>query len=107
MNRGAKGQNVFFNVDQCDRFLDLFGQAVSRYGIRVHGFAIMPNHFHLLVESVEGNLGQAMKYVCFQYGFYLNRAQYKPVSYLSLVSAAHRLTDRLEQIEKTLKTRVL
>ncbi|MDJ0766682.1 MAG: hypothetical protein QNJ97_27165, partial [Myxococcota bacterium] len=51
MNRGARGQTVFCNVDQCDRFLDLLGQAVSRYRIRVHGFAIMPNHFHLMVES--------------------------------------------------------
>ena len=72
MNRGARGENVFLDESYCSQFLLLMSRAVERYGIRVHGFAIMPNHFHLMVESVEGNLGEAMKYVTSQYGFFLN-----------------------------------
>lgn len=72
MNRGARGENVFLEESHCSHFLSLTSQAVERYGIRVHGFAIMPNHFHMMVESVEGNLGDAMKYITSQYGYFLN-----------------------------------
>ncbi len=44
-------------------FCDLLGETVERYGIRIHGFALMPNHYHLMVESVRGNLSRAMKYL--------------------------------------------
>jgi hypothetical protein len=36
-------------------FLDLLAQLPERFGARVHGYALMPNHFHLLVESVRGS----------------------------------------------------
>ncbi len=75
MNRGARGQQVFLNESYCSQFLLLLGRAVERYGIRIHGFAIMPNHFHLMVESVSGNLGDAMKYVTSQFCYFLNRGE--------------------------------
>ena len=36
---------------------------MERYDIRVHGFALMPSHYHLMVESVHGNLSHAMSYL--------------------------------------------
>ncbi|MCP4676803.1 MAG: hypothetical protein GY854_15075 [Deltaproteobacteria bacterium] len=73
MNRGARRANIFLDESCCSNFLSLLGRALERYGIRIHGFAIMPNHFHLMVESIQRNLGEAMKYVTSQYGFFLNR----------------------------------
>ena len=51
----------------------MVGRAAERFNLRIHGFALMPNHFHLMVESIEGNLGEAMKYVTSQYGYFLNQ----------------------------------
>jgi REP element-mobilizing transposase RayT len=54
--------------------LGYVGDAVERFGIRVHGYALMPNHYHLMVESVRGNLSSAMQFVGSRYGQAINEA---------------------------------
>jgi putative transposase len=73
MNRGARHQDIFFNDESCAVFLDLLGEVVERYEIRFHGYALMPNHYHLMAESVRGNLSDAMKYVSSRYNQEMNR----------------------------------
>lgn len=34
----------------------------SLYGLRIHSFVLMSNHFHLLLTAPEGNLSQALLY---------------------------------------------
>jgi REP element-mobilizing transposase RayT len=55
-------------------FLELLGEVVERYEIAVHGFVLMPNHFHLIVESVRANLSKAMQNLQFRYSQEVNRA---------------------------------
>lgn len=43
-------------------FLDALGQLCARYGWRVHALVLMTNHYHLLVETPEGNLVRAMRW---------------------------------------------
>jgi putative transposase len=73
MNGGARHEQVFWNDDSCSLFLDLLGEVVDRYGIVVHAYALMPNHFHLMVESVRANLGKAMQNLQFRYSQEVNR----------------------------------
>ena len=73
MNRGARHQDIFFDPDSCATFVDLLGEAVERYGIRVHGFVLMPSHYHLMIESVRGNLSDAMKILSSRYVQEMNR----------------------------------
>ena len=63
MNRSAKGTKVFESDDMCSYFLGVLGETAERFDIRVHGYALMPNHYHLLVESVHGNLSRAMSHL--------------------------------------------
>ena len=51
MNRGSKGFKVFKTDDLCSFFCDIIPEVVERYEIRVHGFALMPSHYHLMVEE--------------------------------------------------------
>jgi putative transposase len=74
MNRGARHQQVFWNDNSCSLFLKLLGEAVARYGIVIHAYVLMPNHFHLLVESVRANLSKAMQNLQFRYSQEVNRA---------------------------------
>jgi len=48
--------------DEVDRrqFLATLGQAAAEHGLRVHGFCLMPNHYHLLVETPRGNLSRGI-----------------------------------------------
>jgi hypothetical protein len=42
------------------RFLDTLGEAGDRHGMVAHGYCLTPNHYHLLVQTLRGNLSQAV-----------------------------------------------
>jgi REP element-mobilizing transposase RayT len=63
MHRGARRAPIFRADDDCLRFLGVVEDAVGRFGIDVHAYSLMPNHYHLLVRSVRGNLSRAMRHV--------------------------------------------
>jgi len=63
MNRGARRQPIFADAESCGTFLALLGETPARYGVRIHAYALMPNHFHVLLTSEAGRLSAAMKYV--------------------------------------------
>lgn len=64
MNRGANREPIFFEAESDRRvFLAVLGDVVAKRKIDVHVFALMPNHYHLLVETPFGNLSDAMKHL--------------------------------------------
>ena len=72
MNRGLRQGPVFIDDWCCQEFLALLPEAVERFEIVVHGYALIPNHFHLLLESPHGNLSRAMAYVSATFSRRLN-----------------------------------
>jgi REP element-mobilizing transposase RayT len=58
--RGNERREMF--RDDADRslFLLTLGQACGRFGLVTHGYCLMPNHYHLLVQTPRGNLSQAV-----------------------------------------------
>lgn len=63
MNRGARSAPIFLTDADCTAFLDLLERSVTVFAIRVHAYALMGNHFHLLVTSPRGNLAEAMAFL--------------------------------------------
>jgi len=63
MARGNQGQSLFRDDPDRRRFLDTLGEACEKTGWRVHAYALMGNHYHLLVETPEGNLVAGMKWL--------------------------------------------
>jgi len=63
MNRGARHQDVFVDDDVRRLFLDILKEFPKRFGVRVHGYALMPNHYHLLLESATAELPRAMRHL--------------------------------------------
>ena len=60
-SRGNR-RNVIYRDDSDRRaWLDLLGLVCKRHNFLVHGFCQMTNHFHLLIETREGNLSQGMR----------------------------------------------
>jgi REP element-mobilizing transposase RayT len=61
MNRGL-ARSLVFHAD-CDRvaFLDELGNAADEFAVAVHAYCLMGNHYHLLVQSLEGRLSLAMQ----------------------------------------------
>ena len=73
ISRGNAGEDVFISRVDRERFYTNLEKAVERYGIRIHTFCLMTNHYHLLVETPHANLSRAMKWINVSYAAYFNR----------------------------------
>ena len=63
MARGSHGQPIFADDPDRKRFLETLQEACQRTGWRIHAYVLMGNHYHLLVETPEGNLVPGMKWL--------------------------------------------
>jgi hypothetical protein len=45
----------------------------ARYRVRVHAYGLMPNHYHLLVRTPEGNISAALQWLNGSYAMWYNR----------------------------------
>lgn len=73
MNRTAHNRVVFDGGAADALFLEVLSAFPKRFGVRVHGFALMPNHYHLLVTSDRGQLSRAMRHLGSEFTRRLNR----------------------------------
>jgi REP element-mobilizing transposase RayT len=74
MNRAARRKTIFRNDSDCILFLDTLGDTARRFHLEVHAYSLMPNHYHLLLRSTEGNLSRAMRHLNSIFTQRLNRA---------------------------------
>lgn len=51
MNRGRGRQMIFHGEAYYRAFLDTLGEAHDRFGMEVHAYCLMGNHYHLLVRN--------------------------------------------------------
>ncbi|MFH0908835.1 MAG: transposase [bacterium] len=71
--RGLERTSIFRDDRDRMRMLELLEEMVERYGVRIHAFVLMSNHYHLLVETPEGNLSRAMQWLNVGYSVWFNR----------------------------------
>ncbi|WP_445766720.1 REP-associated tyrosine transposase [Rheinheimera sp.] len=71
--RGNSRQNIYFEPANYQRFLDILEQVCQRHNWRIHAYCLMTNHYHLLVETPEGNLSAGMQQLNGVYTQYVNR----------------------------------
>jgi putative transposase len=72
-NRGIEKRFIFRSTRCYERFLELLATLPGRFGVRLHGYVLMPNHYHLQVETPEANLSQAIHWLNVGYSVWLNR----------------------------------
>jgi len=53
--------------------VEILGEMVGRYRARLHGYTLMTNHYHFIVETPEGNLSRAMQWLNLSYSAWFNR----------------------------------
>lgn len=63
LSRGERSENIFFDDNDKLKFLEKLGAAVDKFNLKIHCYALMNNHFHLLLETPEGNLSKAIHYI--------------------------------------------
>ncbi|MCP5516555.1 MAG: transposase [Verrucomicrobiales bacterium] len=73
LNRGNRREAIFRNDTDRQRFLDTLAEACAKTGWQIHALCLMPNHFHLVVETPQPNLVAGMKWFLGAYTGGLNR----------------------------------
>lgn len=71
--RGNDRRVVFRDDRARKRFVEQLGQRVETYQIRLYLYCLLPNHFHLLIETPQGNLSAFMQSLLTAYAVYFNR----------------------------------
>ena len=67
MSRGDQGDPIFCDEGDCQEFLKTLAEACGKTGFAVHAYCLMKNHFHLVVETPEGNLVAGMRWLLSTY----------------------------------------
>jgi REP element-mobilizing transposase RayT len=71
--RGNARQDIFLDNTDRIRFLAFLGESVHRHGLLVHGYCLMPNHYHLIIETVRPEISLAFKRLNGIYSQFFNR----------------------------------
>jgi putative transposase len=63
MTRGNRKSVIFNEDDDRSRFLTTLADALRLYGGTCDAWCLMPNHYHLVLETPRGNIARVMRYV--------------------------------------------
>ncbi len=73
MNRGDRREPIFGDDADRKQFVETLGEACVRSGWQVQAYCLMPNHFHLVVETPQPTLVAGMKWFLGTYTGRFNR----------------------------------
>ena len=73
MNRGDRREAIFQDDQDRELFLATLAEACAKADWQVHAYCLMGNHFHLVVETPQGNLVAGMKWFLGTYTARCNR----------------------------------
>lgn len=73
-SRGDRRENIYFTDADRHAWLDVLGQVCERFNWVCHAWCQMSNHYHLVLETAEGNLSQGMRQLNGVYTQHVNRA---------------------------------
>lgn len=62
-NRGLERRTIFADARDYRSFLSLLEDIHGQYNIRIYSYCLMPNHYHLYLETPDGNLSRAMRHL--------------------------------------------
>jgi REP element-mobilizing transposase RayT len=63
MNRGRRREEVFLSRADYESFLEILRETSAGWNIKVAAYCLMPNHYHLLVTTPEGNISRCMRHI--------------------------------------------
>jgi REP element-mobilizing transposase RayT len=73
--RGIDRRELFRHDRDHEHYLELLGRFAERFGCNISAYVLMPNHFHLFLETMEPNLSRAVQWLTTGYAAWLNARQ--------------------------------
>jgi len=83
LSRGNERRDIFFDDRDRHLFLKTLGEMSDRFEVEIFAYALMPNHYHLLIQTHRPNLSRSM--------------QWFGVSYTNRLNARHNRSGHLFQ----------
>ena len=66
-SRGNAKMPIFYDDEDRECFMVILKDVVKQFNWVVHAYCIMDNHYHLLVETVDGILSKGMRLILMVY----------------------------------------
>ena len=63
MNRGIRRKRIYLSQEDFKLFLKVLSESCAFFNVFIHSYCLMPNHYHLLVCTPEGNLSRFMRHL--------------------------------------------
>ena len=73
MARGIEGRTIYPEEGHYRKFEELLADLPERFGLGLHTYVLMPNHYHLQMETPRLNLSEAIKWLNVSYVSWFNR----------------------------------
>ena len=73
-SRGDRRENIYLCDADRQRWVDLLGEVCTRFNWFCYAYCLMDNHFHIVVETVDGNLSAGMRQLNGVYTQWHNRS---------------------------------
>lgn len=70
--RGNERKPVFLDDADRKRFLETVRECIERFGVILHAYCLMPNHYHLLVQTPRANLSKSVGWLQTTYSVRFN-----------------------------------
>jgi REP element-mobilizing transposase RayT len=75
MNRGTERRATYTKDVHREMFLNLLGESAEMFGIQIHAYCLMGNHYHLLLSTPNANLSRTMRHIDGVYTQRFNRLE--------------------------------
>src|SRR5580765_6799897 len=75
--RGKNGLPIFQREAERVHFLDSLSRIFPPLGVRLYAYVLMDDHYHLLVETAEGNLSRSIRSLNISYSKWFNNRRHR------------------------------
>ncbi len=77
MNRGRRRENIFLDRADYESFIKVLQETSEGWNLKIAAYCLMSNHYHLLVQTPDGNISRSMRHINGVYTQRFNRCHSK------------------------------
>jgi len=75
VNRGVERRKIFMDEEDHLKFLEILDESAKTYAFEIYAYALMDNHYHLLLKTTALNLSLLMRQINSRYSIHFNKKQ--------------------------------
>ena len=62
-SRGDRQEDIYLDDQDRENYLEVLHEVCERFNWVIHAYCLMTNHYHLLIETPDGNLSKGMRHL--------------------------------------------